>query len=63
MFPCCRWPCADWVRLKTHQQHWFRSGTIEMHMGEAICFGPEETEAAITARLHDEVERLMEGGK
>jgi hypothetical protein len=29
-------------------------------VGEAIRFLPEETEAAITARLHDEVERLLE---
>ena len=45
--------------LKTHQRHWFRSGSVEIHVGEAISFGPEETEAAITARLHDEVERLL----
>ena len=45
--------------LKTHQRRWFRSGTIEIHVGEAIFFGPEETEAAITARLHDEVQRLL----
>jgi long-chain acyl-CoA synthetase len=45
--------------LKTGERRWFRSGTIEVHLGKAICFGPEETEAAITVRLHDEVERLM----
>ena len=45
--------------LKTRRR-WFRSGKIEIHVGEAIRFGPEETEAAITARLHDEVERLLE---
>jgi long-chain acyl-CoA synthetase len=45
--------------LKTHQRNWFRSGTIEIHLGKAITFGPGETEAAITARLHDEVERLL----
>ncbi len=45
--------------LKTGERRWFRSGTIEVHIGEAIRFGPEESEAAITARLHDEVERLM----
>jgi len=28
-------------------------------VGDAIRFGPEVTEAAITARLHDEVERLL----
>jgi long-chain acyl-CoA synthetase len=49
--------------LVTGKRRWFRSGTIEVHFGEAICFGPEETEAAITARLHDEVERLIEDSK
>ena len=29
--------------------------------GRAAALSPAETEAAITARLHDEVERLMEG--
>ncbi len=46
--------------LKTGSRRWFRSGTIEVRVGEAIRFRPEETEAAITARLHDEVERLLE---
>jgi long-chain acyl-CoA synthetase len=45
--------------LVTGARRWFRSGTIEVHIGEAIRFGAEENEAAITARLHDEVERLM----
>ncbi len=45
--------------IATRKQRWFRSGTIEVHIGEAIWFGPEESESAITARLHDEVERLM----
>ncbi|MGO8757265.1 MAG: AMP-binding protein [Terracidiphilus sp.] len=45
--------------MKTRQHRWFRSGILEVHMGEAIRFAPGETEAAITARLHDEVERLM----
>jgi long-chain acyl-CoA synthetase len=45
--------------LKTGRRRWFRSGTIEVHVGEAIRFRPQETEAAITARLHDEVERLL----
>ncbi|MGO9325849.1 MAG: AMP-binding protein [Terracidiphilus sp.] len=48
--------------LTTGKRGWFRSGTIEIHLGDAIRFAPEETEAAITARLHDEVERLL-GGK
>jgi len=41
-------------------RRWFRSGKIEVRVGDAIRFGPEETEAAITARLHDEVERLLQ---
>jgi len=45
--------------LKTHQRSWFRSGTIEIQVGEAITFGAEETEAAITSRLQDAVERLL----
>jgi long-chain acyl-CoA synthetase len=49
--------------LKTRQRNWFRSGTIEVIVGDPISFGPEETEAAITARLHDEVERLLSGGR
>jgi long-chain acyl-CoA synthetase len=47
--------------LKTGQRRWFRSGTIEVVVGEPVRLAPGETEAAITARLHDEVERLMEG--
>jgi long-chain acyl-CoA synthetase len=45
--------------IKTGKRRWFRPGTIEVHIGEAISFGPEETEVAITTRLHHEVERLM----
>jgi long-chain acyl-CoA synthetase len=42
-------------------RRWFRSGHLEVRVGDAIRFSPEETEAAITARLHDEVERLLGG--
>ncbi len=42
-------------------RRWFRSGHLEVRVGEAIRFSPEESEAAITARLHDEVERLLGG--
>ena len=45
--------------LKTGQQRWFRSGAIEVVVGEAMRVAPGETEAAVTARLHNEVERLM----
>jgi long-chain acyl-CoA synthetase len=45
--------------LKAGNRRWFRSGSIEVHVGQPIRFGPEETEAAITARLYTEVERLL----
>ena len=47
--------------LKTRQRGWFRSGAIEVVVGEPVRLWPGESEADITARLHDEVERLMEG--
>ena len=45
--------------LKAGRRRWFRSGTIEVRVGKPIRFSPAETEAAITARLHDEVEKLL----
>jgi long-chain acyl-CoA synthetase len=45
--------------LKVKGRGWFRSGKVEVHVGDAIAFGEEETEAAITERLHAEVERLI----
>jgi long-chain acyl-CoA synthetase len=47
--------------LKVKGRGWFRSGTIEVRVGDAIRFGPEDTEAAITARLQQEVEKLLTG--
>jgi long-chain acyl-CoA synthetase len=47
--------------LKAGSRRWFRSGKIEVRVGQPIRFAPEESEAAITARLHDEVERLLKG--
>jgi long-chain acyl-CoA synthetase len=47
--------------LKAGGGRWFRSGKIEVHVGQPIRFAPEETEAAITERLHAEVERLLNG--
>ncbi|HEY1767308.1 MAG TPA: AMP-binding protein [Terracidiphilus sp.] len=47
--------------LKVKGRGWFRSGTVEVRVGEAIRFGPEDTEAAITQRLHDEIEKLLAG--
>ena len=45
--------------LKTGGGKWFRSGRIEVQVGEPLRFAPEESEAAITVRLHAEVERLL----
>jgi long-chain acyl-CoA synthetase len=45
--------------LKAGNQRWFRSGKIEVRVGQPVRFAPEETEAAITARLHAEVEKLL----
>jgi len=45
--------------LKAGSQSWFRSGKIEVHVGQPIRFAPEDSEAAITERLHDEVEKLL----
>jgi long-chain acyl-CoA synthetase len=47
--------------LKVRGSGWFRSGTIEVHVGQPIRFGPDATETAITARLHMEVEKLLSG--
>jgi long-chain acyl-CoA synthetase len=47
--------------LKAGTRRWFRSGTIEVRVGEPIHFAPEDSEGDITSRLHDEVERLLEG--
>jgi long-chain acyl-CoA synthetase len=47
--------------LKAGGGRWFRSGKIEVHVGQPIRFAPEETEATITARLHAEVEKLLNG--
>lgn len=45
--------------LKTGKRSWFRSGTLEVRVGEPIRFAATESEAAITARLHSEVEKLL----
>lgn len=45
--------------LKASQKRWFRSGKLEVHIGEAIEFPPEATETEITERLHAEVAKLM----
>jgi long-chain acyl-CoA synthetase len=40
-------------------RNWFRSGKIEVRVGEPVRFSREATEAEITARLHAEVARLF----
>ncbi|MGD0902010.1 MAG: AMP-binding protein [Terracidiphilus sp.] len=47
--------------LKTGQRGWFRSGAVEVRTGQPMRFSPLESEAQITARLHAEVERLLNG--
>ena len=42
-------------------RRWFRSGTIEVRVGEPLQFSPADTEVEITSRLHDEVEKLLNG--
>jgi long-chain acyl-CoA synthetase len=45
--------------LKTQQLSWFRSGMIEVVVGQPVQFSVLETEANITARLQAEVEKLL----
>jgi long-chain acyl-CoA synthetase len=46
--------------LKQQGRRWFRSGKIEVRVGDPIRFAAEETETAITERLHREVEKLLQ---
>ncbi len=48
--------------LKTGGRGWFRSGSIEVRVGEPMSVSPTESEGDITTRLQAEVERLMEDG-
>jgi long-chain acyl-CoA synthetase len=45
--------------LRAKGRGWFRSGKIEVRIGEPIKFGPLETEAAITEKLHSAVSSLL----
>ena len=45
--------------LKAKGRGWFRSGKIEVRVGEPLRFGPLDTESAITERLHGAVAALM----
>jgi long-chain acyl-CoA synthetase len=46
--------------LKAGKRRWFRSGAIEVCIGQPIRFSPAESETAITTRLHAEIERLLQ---
>jgi long-chain acyl-CoA synthetase len=46
--------------LKKHRRSWFRSGAIELHVGQPIRFALDATESSITERLQAEVKRLLE---
>jgi long-chain acyl-CoA synthetase len=48
--------------LKAQGRGWFRSGRIEVHVGEPLRFGPEVTEAEITERLRIAVSALLGEG-
>jgi long-chain acyl-CoA synthetase len=47
--------------LKAHGRGWFRSGRIEVRVGEPLRFELDASEAEITAGLHAEIERLLKG--
>jgi long-chain acyl-CoA synthetase len=46
--------------LKTRGRGWFRSGKIEVRVGQPIRFSPLDSESSITATLHEKVSELME---
>jgi long-chain acyl-CoA synthetase len=48
--------------LKARGGRWFRSGRIEVRVGEPLRIAPGEGEAEIARRLHDSVRRLLQGG-
>ena len=45
--------------LKSGRSRWFRSGLIEVCVGQPLRFTSADTEASITTRLQAEVERLL----
>src|SRR6185369_10695833 len=45
--------------LKAEGRGWFRSGKIEVRVGNPLRFGPLETESEITEKLHAAVASLM----
>ena len=47
--------------LKARGRGWFRSGAIEIHVGQPIHFPPETSETAITERLPSGIQSLLSG--
>jgi long-chain acyl-CoA synthetase len=47
--------------LKQRRRGWFRSGAIELRVGQPIRFALDATESSITEGLEAEVKRLLEG--
>jgi long-chain acyl-CoA synthetase len=47
--------------LKSGSGSWFRSGTVEVRIGEPIRFSSVDSESSITARLQAEVNKLLNG--
>jgi long-chain acyl-CoA synthetase len=45
--------------LKEKGRGWFRSGQLEVRVGQPLRFGPLESEAEITKKLHSAVQALM----
>jgi long-chain acyl-CoA synthetase len=41
---------------------WFRSGKIVVRVGQPVRFAAETADAEITARLHEEMRRLLDAG-
>jgi long-chain acyl-CoA synthetase len=48
--------------LKAQSRGWFRSGRIEVHVGEPLHFGLEATAAEVTERLRIAVSALLSEG-
>ena len=51
-------PQTDRLLAKLEGSGWFRSGTIQIHLGEPIHFRADQTETEITEQLHAEVKKL-----
>lgn len=45
--------------LKASNARWFRSGKLEVRVGKPLRLAPTDSEAAITARLQEEMARLL----